>query len=56
MTAAGNDISKESIFVEQLKTLMEPDDLVIAISASGNSPNVVAAIEYAIAHGAVALG
>jgi len=56
VTAAGNDIGYDMVFVEQLKTLMNPGDVVIAISASGNSPNVVRAVEYANAHGAVTVG
>jgi D-sedoheptulose 7-phosphate isomerase len=47
ITAYGNDVSYDSIFVEQLKNFAQPDDVVIAISGSGNSPNVVNAIEYA---------
>jgi len=56
MSAAGNDLGYDSIFVEQLKTLLEPRDVVVAISASGNSPNVLRAIEYAHEHGAVTIG
>ena len=47
ITAYGNDLGYESVFVEQLKNMMEPHDVVIAISASGNSPNVIKAVEYA---------
>src|SRR5262249_27792829 len=53
LTAAGNDICYDSVFVEQLKTLMREGDVVVAISASGNSPNVVKAVEYARDHGAI---
>ena len=56
VTAYGNDVSYQEIFTEQLKHLMEPGDLVIAISGSGNSPNVISAIEYANQNGAVTLG
>ncbi len=56
MTAVGNDQSYADIFVEQLENLMEPGDTVIAISASGNSPNVVKAVEYAQANGARVIG
>jgi D-sedoheptulose 7-phosphate isomerase len=56
LMAYANDISFEDVFVEQLKNLLEPNDLVIAISGSGNSPNVVKAVEYANANGAVTLG
>jgi D-sedoheptulose 7-phosphate isomerase len=51
LTAVGNDYGYEEIFVRQLKTLMMPGDVVVAISASGNSTNVVRAIEYANANG-----
>ena len=47
LTAYANDISYEQVFVEQLKNFVHKDDLVIAISGSGNSPNVLAAVEYA---------
>lgn len=45
--ALANDEGYEAIFVEQLKNLAEPNDVVIGISGSGNSPNVLRAIEYA---------
>jgi len=47
MTAWANDDCYESIFVEQLKNLMGKEDVCIAISCSGNSNNVIRAIEYA---------
>jgi len=53
MTAIANDYGYEEIFVLQLKSLMHPGDVVVAISASGNSPNVVRALEYANQCGAV---
>jgi D-sedoheptulose 7-phosphate isomerase len=56
MTAAGNDIGYESIFVEQLRTLLMPGDVVVAISASGNSPNILRAVEYAKTRHAVTVG
>ncbi len=52
----GNDISFADIFVEQLKNIMQPGDLIIAISGSGNSENVVRAINYANDNGAITLG
>ncbi len=45
--AYSNDISYDDIFVEQLKNFLNKDDLVIGISSSGNSKNVLKAIEYA---------
>ncbi|PYQ48732.1 MAG: sugar isomerase [Acidobacteria bacterium] len=53
LTAVGNDYGYEEIFVVQLKTLMQRGDVVVAISASGNSPNVLKAVEYANANGAI---
>ena len=52
MMAIANDIGWESIFVEPLKKFLSPNDLVIGISGSGNSKNVVNAIEYANEQGA----
>ncbi len=47
ITALGNDIAYAEVFREQMKNLMRPGDVAIAISASGTSPNVVNACEYA---------
>src|SRR6266571_42229 len=47
ITAYANDVSYDCVFVEQLKNFAEPGDVVMAISGSGNSPNVLHAIEYA---------
>ena len=52
MMAIANDIGWESIFVEPLKNFLSPNDLVIGVSGSGNSKNVVNAIEYANEQGA----
>ena len=52
----GNDISFEDVFIEQLRNVLQPGDLVIAISGSGNSENVIRAVDYANANGAVTLG
>ena len=46
ITALGNDISYDDIFVEQLKIFLEDKDIVIAITGSGNSPNIVKALRY----------
>jgi D-sedoheptulose 7-phosphate isomerase len=48
--AWGNDEGFDRIFVEQLKNLARPGDLLIAISGSGNSPNILRAVEWANAH------
>jgi len=47
MTAWANDTNYDRIFAEQLATLIRPADIVIAISASGNSPNILAAARVA---------
>jgi D-sedoheptulose 7-phosphate isomerase len=47
VTALANDIGYEHIFSEQLVNLIQPGDLLVAISGSGNSPNVVRAMTYA---------
>ncbi len=47
ITAYANDVSYDCVFVEQLKNFAEPGDVVMAISGSGNSPNVLQAVEYA---------
>jgi len=52
MMAYANDLSWEHIFVEPLKNLIRPGDVAIGISGSGNSLNVVRAIEHANAVGA----
>jgi len=56
MLAVANDMSYADIFVEQLRSWLQPGDTVIGISASGNSPNVVKAVEYAKANGARTVG
>jgi D-sedoheptulose 7-phosphate isomerase len=55
MTAWANDSSYETIFKEQLANLLEPGDVVIGITASGNSPNVLRAMEFANENGAVTI-
>lgn len=47
LMAYANDVSYDDVFVEPLKNFMQPGDLVIGISGSGNSTNVVRAIEWA---------
>jgi D-sedoheptulose 7-phosphate isomerase len=56
LTAWANDASYECVFAEQVTALAEPDDLIIAISASGNSPNILAALQAATAQGARTIG
>ena len=47
LTAYSNDVGYDCVFAEQLKNFAEADDVVMCISGSGNSPNVVCAMEYA---------
>jgi D-sedoheptulose 7-phosphate isomerase len=56
MSAWANDSSYEDIFVEQLKNHLEKGDVVIAISGSGNSPNILKAVHYANDIGATTIG
>ncbi len=56
ITAIANDISYDDIFVEQMSVPWNQGDLAIGISASGNSPNVLKAIEYAKNHGGKTIG
>lgn len=52
LSAVSNDIGYEEVFVMPLRAKLHPGDLVIGISGSGNSENVVRAIAYAKEHGA----
>lgn len=56
MTCLANDLGYESVFVEQLRVHMEPGDVVVAISASGNSPNVLRAVDFAKERGNAVIG
>jgi len=56
LTALGNDFCYAEVFSQQLKNLMDDGDLVLLISASGNSPNVVSAAEYAKSRGGKVIG
>jgi D-sedoheptulose 7-phosphate isomerase len=56
ITAIANDDGYDDIFVQQLRTLLAPGDVVVAISASGNSENLIRAVEYATAQGAATVG
>ena len=55
MTALGNDYSYEDIFMRQLTNYGRPGDLVLTMSVSGNSPNVVKAVEWAVQNGLYAI-
>lgn len=56
LTAYANDVGYHDAALEQLKNFAEPGDVVIAISGSGNSPNVLRAIEYANSIGCKTIG
>ena len=56
ITAWANDTRYEEIFVEQMANFFHPGDVLIAISGSGNSPNIIAALEWARNEGAVTIG
>ena len=56
ITAYSNDVGYDVAFAEQLKNFAEPGDLVMAISGSGNSPNVLAAIDHANSIGCRTIG
>src|SRR5476649_1888666 len=54
--AWGNDEGFDRVFVEQLKNLANPGDLLIAISGSGNSPNILRAVDWANRNNVVTFG
>ena len=56
ITAWGNDEGFDRVFIEQLKNLASPGDLLVAISGSGNSPNVLNAVDWANRHGLITFG
>jgi len=56
LTAFSNDISYDVVFSQQLSNLVREHDIVIAITGSGNSPNVVKAVEYAKQCNAITIG
>lgn len=56
ITAYGNDLTYADVFAGQVDSLMDEDDLLVAVSGSGNSPNVIKAIESAHRIGGKVLG
>ncbi|MDH4467885.1 MAG: SIS domain-containing protein [Bacteriovoracaceae bacterium] len=56
LSAIGNDFGYDYIFVKQLEALLNDGDVVVAISASGNSPNIVKAIEYTNKRNCISVG
>ena len=55
-SAWANDVKFDDIFVEQLKNFLNENDLVVAFSGSGNSSNVIKALEFAKKNGAITIG
>ena len=51
MTALGNDYSYEEVYLRQLQNFARPGDIVMTLSVSGNSPNLVKAIDWAVNNG-----
>ncbi len=56
MTAFANDLSYDDMFVQQLRNYIQKGDVVIGISGSGNTPNVIKALLYAKSIGAMTIG
>ena len=56
LTAAGNDYGFERIFSRQIESLVAPQDILVALSTSGESPNIVRAVEAGRARGAYIVG
>ncbi len=56
LTSVGNDFGYEAIFSRQIEGLCKPEDIVIGITTSGSSPNIVKAIEAANIIGATTIG
>jgi len=56
LTSVGNDYGFDSIFQRQVEALVRPGDVLVGLSTSGNSPNVLRAIEQANGQGAVTVG
>lgn len=55
-SAIANDIGFENIFYMQLKDILNPEDVILAISCSGNSPNIIKAVEYGQKTGSKIIG
>jgi D-sedoheptulose 7-phosphate isomerase len=56
LMAVGNDVAYDQVFVQQLMNYGRPGDLLLAISGSGNSPNILNAVDWANRHGLVTFG
>ena len=56
LTALANDYGVETLFARQIQALGRPGDVLLALSTSGNSPNILRAIETAAAQGLIVIG
>lgn len=56
LTALANDLSYEDVFVQQLRNLLDKGDILIVLSGSGNSPNLIKAVKYARKVGSKSIG
>jgi len=56
VTAWANDTHYEDVFMRQIENFLQPEDVALAISGSGNSPNVLKALAYARGAGATTIG
>ncbi|KPK48500.1 MAG: hypothetical protein AMK72_06825 [Planctomycetes bacterium SM23_25] len=56
MTAVSNDIAYEKVFTKQLEAFLEAGDVVVAMTASGNSPSILDAVRFAAGRGATTVG
>ena len=56
LTAYANDVGYEEVFSQQLRNLIKEHDILIVITASGNSPNIIRAVEYAKEQNAITIG
>lgn len=56
ITAWANDTSYDRIFLEQMANFLRPGDVFVAVSGSGNSPNIIAAVQWAREAGATTIG
>ena len=51
ITAIGNDFAYADVFMRQLRNYAQPGDVLLVITVSGNSPNLITALEWALQHG-----
>lgn len=56
LTAIGNDYAYEDVYLRQLQNYARPGDLLLTLGVSGNSPNIVKALEWANANGLTSIG